>query len=170
MQGSACLYGEACGIPRAIGIRPSTALSRAREYFARKGDQRMQALACLKLSSILIYWGKPDLAFDVADAGIELAPADAIATRLRLEGNIAITRTWQTQSADEVVAECERIAIEAERRDLEHIAAIAHHNAGELLLRMGRVQEAIASLGARGGSPERSADESIRRQLRAVKV
>ena len=139
------LYGEACGF-HGHWDQAVDALSRAREYFARKGDQRMQALACLKLSSILIYWGKPDLAFDVADAGIELAPADAIATRLRLEGNIAITRTWQTQSADEVVAECERIAIEAERRDLEHIAAIAHHNAGELLLRMGRVQDAIASL------------------------
>ena len=82
----------------------------------------------------------------MADTGIDLAPADAIATRLRLEGNVAITRTWLTGSADAVVAECERIASEAAARGLEHIAAIAYHNAGEAQLRAGTVDEAIASL------------------------
>ena len=122
------------------------ALSRARDYFARKGDRRMQALACVKLSTVYTHSGDVELGSQVADAGIDLVPKDAIATRLRLEGNLAVTRTWLGGRADEVVTECQRIAVEAARHDLEHIEAIAHHNSGEMLLRMGRVEEALASL------------------------
>ena len=99
------LYGEACGF-HGEWDRAVEALSRARDYFTRKGDRRMQALACLKLSTIHIHSGDVELGSEVADAGIDLAPADAIATRLRLEGNVAVTRTWLTGSADAVVAEC----------------------------------------------------------------
>ncbi len=53
----------------------------------------MQALACLKLSTIYIHLGNVELGCEVADEGIELVPADAIGTRLRLEGNVAVTRT-----------------------------------------------------------------------------
>ena len=101
----------------------------------------MQALACLKLSTIYVHLGEPELASQVAEEGINLAPADAIATRLRLEGNVAITRTWLTKSADAVVAECERIAVEAAGRNLEHIAAIAYHNVGEMKLRIGELAQ-----------------------------
>jgi ATP/maltotriose-dependent transcriptional regulator MalT/DNA-binding SARP family transcriptional activator len=139
------LYGEACGF-HGEWDRAVEALSRARDYFTRKGDRRMQALACLKLSTVLTHSGDVERGSDVADEGIALVPEDAVATRLRLEGNVVVTRTWQTESADTVVAECERIAVEAAARDLEHIAAIAHHNAGEVQLRMGSVEEAIGSL------------------------
>ena len=139
------LYGEACGF-HGRWDQATEALSRARNYFTRKGDRRMQALACLKLSTIYVHLGQPELASDVAAEGINLAPGDAIATRLRLEGNVAITRTWLTKSAGAVVAECERIALEASGRNLEHIAAIAHHNVGEMQLRMGDVGSAISSL------------------------
>ena len=139
------LFGEACGF-HGRWDQAIEALSRARNYFTRKGDRRMQALACLKLSTIYVHLGQPELASEVAEEGISLAPADAIATRLRLEGNVAITRTWLTKSAGAVVAECERIAVEASGRNLEHIAAIAHHNVGEMKLRMGDVGSAISSL------------------------
>jgi ATP/maltotriose-dependent transcriptional regulator MalT/DNA-binding SARP family transcriptional activator len=139
------LFGEACGF-HGRWDQAIEALSRARNYFTRKGDRRMQALACLKLSTIYVHLGRPELASEVAEEGINLAPADAIATRLRIEGNVAITRTWLTGSAGAVVAECERIAVEASARNLEHIAAIAHHNVGEMQLRMGAVDSAIASL------------------------
>ena len=139
------LYGEACGF-HGQWDDAVQALSRAREFFTRKGDRRMQALACLKLSTIHIHLGQPEAACEVADEGIHLAPADDLGTRLRLEGNVAITRTWLTQSADAVVAECERIAVEAEARGLEHIAAIAYHNAGDVQFRIGRVDESITNL------------------------
>ncbi len=139
------LYGEACGI-RGDWNRALEALDRARTYFARKGDRRFEALACLKLSSVYSNYGDPDQAAQAAEAGVELVPPDAVATRLRLEGNLAITRTWLTEPLDAVVRECQRIAVEAAARGLEHFAAIAHHNAGGVLLQMGRLPEAIANL------------------------
>ena len=139
------LYGEACGF-KGKWSGAVEALERARLYFARKGDRRMEALACLKLSTIHMHRGEPDLAATVVDVGIALAPADAVATRLRLQGNLAITRVWLTQPLENAVAECKRIAAEATALGLDHIAAIAHHNAGELLLRIGRVEESVADL------------------------
>jgi DNA-binding SARP family transcriptional activator len=77
---------------------------------------------------------------------VALVPPDAVATRLRLEGNIAITRTWLNEPLEAVVKECQRIAVEAASRGLDHFAAIAHHNAGGVLLQMGRLTEAFINL------------------------
>jgi DNA-binding SARP family transcriptional activator/tetratricopeptide (TPR) repeat protein len=139
------LYGEACGI-RGDWDRALEALERARTYFARKGDRRLEALACLKLSSVYSNYGDTDSAAQAAEAGVELVPSDDIATRLRLEGNLAITRTWLSEPLEAVVRECQRIAVEAASRGLEHFAAIAHHNAGGVLMQMGRLSEAVSNL------------------------
>ena len=82
----------------------------------------------------------------MAEAGVALVPDDAIATRLRLEGNIAITRTWLTGSLEAVAAECERIGGEASALGLEHFAAIGRHNAGCALSRMARFDAALDNL------------------------
>ena len=105
----------------------------------------MEALACLKLSTVYSNFGHVDRAAEVAEVGVRMVPDDAAVTRLRLEGNLAITRTWLTDPED-VVAECERIAAEATRRGLDHFAAIGFHNAGEMQLRMGLIKPAIANL------------------------
>jgi ATP/maltotriose-dependent transcriptional regulator MalT/DNA-binding SARP family transcriptional activator len=139
------LYGETCGI-RGAWSEALEALERARTYFARKGDRRLEALACLKLSSVHSNYGDVERAAEVAEAGVDLVPEDALATRLRLEGNLAITRQWLTEPYETVVRECQRIALEATVRGFEHFAAVAHHNAGGLLLRMGRARDALASL------------------------
>ena len=66
--------------------------------------------------------------------------------RLRVEGNLAIARTWLAQPIEAVALECERIASEALTRNLDHIAAIAFHNLGAALLHAGRYEEAVTSL------------------------
>jgi len=139
------LFGEACGI-RGEWERALEALQRARDYFSRKGDRRLEALACLKLSSVYSNYGDAERAAEVAEAGVALVPTDAVSTRLRLEGNVAITRTWLSGPLDAVVRECQRIAVEAGRLGLEHFAAVGYHNAGEMQLRMGQVKKAIANL------------------------
>ncbi len=136
------LYGETCGI-RGDWTRSLEALERARSYFSRKGDRRLEALACLKLSSVYSNFGEPHRAIAVAEEGVALVPSDAVATRLRLEGNIAITRTWLTDSLEAVAIECQRIGEEASALGLEHFAAIGHHNAGCALARMGRFEAAL---------------------------
>ena len=122
------------------------ALHRAREYFARKGDQRLEALACLKMSSVYSNYGDAERSASVAEAGVALVPPDAVSTRLRLQGNLAITRTWLAGSLEEVVRECQRVAVESAARGFDHFAAIGHHNAGEMQLRMGETQRALANL------------------------
>ena len=139
------LFGEACGM-RGDWDVALDALNRARDFFARKGDKRMEALACLKLSSVYSNYGAVELAADSADAGLLLVPADDIGTRLRLAGNVAITRTWLAGSLDAVVRECQRVAVEAAAAGYEHFAAIGHHNAGEMQLRMGEVDKAVINL------------------------
>ena len=66
--------------------------------------------------------------------------------RLRVEGNLAIARTWLAEPIEAVALECERIASEAMTRNLDHIAAIAFHNLGAALLHAGRYEEAVTSL------------------------
>ncbi|MGI8999885.1 MAG: tetratricopeptide repeat protein, partial [Candidatus Limnocylindria bacterium] len=139
------LYGEACGI-RGEWEKALEALQHARDYFSRKGDRRFEALACLKLSSVYSNYGDAERAADVAEAGVALVPPDAVSTSLRLQGNLAITRIWLSSPVDIVVRECQRVAAEAMAMGLEHFAAIGFHNAGEMLLRMGRIQDAIANL------------------------
>ena len=127
------LFGEACGV-RGDWQRAIEALERSRAYFARKGDHRFEALACLKLSSVWANRGNADEAAKAADSANALLPADADAMRLRVEGNLAIARTWLAQPIEAVALECERIASEALTRNLDHIAAIAFHNLGAALL------------------------------------
>lgn len=139
------LYGETCGIKGDWG-RALEALERARTYFIRKGDKRFESLACLKLSSVFSNYGDPDRSAEMAQAGLDAVPPDAHATRLRLEGNLALTRIWLTEPLDSVLRECRRVDDEATRRGLDHFAAIAKHNAGAILRRMGRLREAVHSL------------------------
>lgn len=139
------LSGEASGI-RGDWQGAVDSLSRARSYFARKGDKRLEALACLKLSSVYSNYGDGEAAAAVAESGLNLAPPDATSTRLRLQGNLAITRGRLAGSLDAVVHECKRLASEAEQQGLEHFAAIGYHNAGEILLAMGEIRPAIDSL------------------------
>jgi len=139
------LYGEARGIS-GEWERALDAIQRARSYFARKGDRRLEALACLKLSSVYSNYGDAERAVEAAEAGVLLVPSDAVGTRLRLEGNLAVTRIWLAGSLDAVVRECQRIAAEATALGLDHFAAIGFHNAGEMQLRMGNVKHAISSM------------------------
>ena len=139
------LYGEACGI-RGDWDNALAALSRARTYFARKGDRRMEALACLKTSSIYQALGSVPEAEIAAGEGMALAPESAGALRLRLEGNLAVTKTYRTQSIDAVVTELRRVAVRAANLGLEHYEAIAHHNIGVMYRSLGRLDESLVSL------------------------
>jgi ATP/maltotriose-dependent transcriptional regulator MalT/DNA-binding SARP family transcriptional activator len=135
------LYGEAAAF-RGNWDEALAALSRARDFFARKGDRRIEALACLKLSTVLHYRGDADRAAQLAREGLALLPVDATATRLRLEGNLAITHGLKYESLESVIRECARIAEEASRFGLDHLAAIAFHNLGTFLRWTGRLDEA----------------------------
>jgi DNA-binding SARP family transcriptional activator len=139
------LYGEACGI-RGDWDNALIALTRARSFFAKKGDPRMEALACLKTSTVLSNMGQVERAAEQAVQGLDLAPEDAFATRLRLNGNLAITSTWMTGSLQAVARECRRIAVEAKARGLEHFAAIALHNHGMLMRQIGDLEASVQSL------------------------
>ena len=139
------LYGEACGI-RGDWDNALVALGRARSFFGKKGDRRMEALACLKTSTVMSNMGQVVGAAGQAAEGLELAPADAFATRLRLNGNLAITSTWMSGSLQAVAHECRRIAVEAKARGLEHFASIALHNLGMLLRQAGDLEGSIQSL------------------------
>ena len=139
------LFGEACGI-RGDWDRALEALERARAYFARKGDRRLEALACLKLSSVYSNYGDAEASWRLADEGLELAPADATALRMRLEGDLALTRSWLTDGLAAVASACRRIAVEATSLGLEHYASIALHNLGYVETEMGRPSEAVGHL------------------------
>lgn len=139
------LYGEACGI-RGDWDNALVALGRARSFFAKKGDPRMEALACLKTSTVMSNMGQVEGAAEQAVLGLRLAPPDAFATRLRLNGNLAITSTWMNGSLHAVAHELRRIAVEAKSRGLEHFAAIALHNHGMLLRQIGDLDGSLKSL------------------------
>ena len=139
------LYGEVLGI-RGDWAAALDAIDRARQFFARKGDRRVEALACLKQSTVLANCGDIQAASVTAAEGLLLAPADALAIRLRLRGNLAITSTWMEAPLAEVVRSCQRIAVEAKARGWEHFAAIAFHNMGTAQRHMGKTDDAIRSL------------------------
>jgi len=139
------LYGEACGI-RGEWDNALAALRRARAFFARKGDRRMEALACLKTSSIHQAMGSVAIAEAAAHEGMALAPESADVLRLRLEGNLAVTKTYTTETVEVVVAELRRLAVRSAALGLEHYEAIALHNLGATLRSLGRLQESLASL------------------------
>jgi DNA-binding SARP family transcriptional activator len=139
------LYGEACGI-RGDWDNALTALSRARSFFARKGDRRMEALACLKTSSIHQALGSVAQAEAAASEGMALAPESADGLRLRLEGNLAVTKTYRTSSIGAVASALKRLAVRASTLGLEHYEAIAHHNLGVMYRSLGLLDESLTSL------------------------
>jgi DNA-binding SARP family transcriptional activator len=139
------LYGEACGI-RGDWDNALVALGRARSFFARKGDLRMEALACLKTSSIHQALGSVRAAEIAASEGMALAPESADGLRLRLEGNLAVTKTYRTGSVHAVVTALKRLAVRASSLGLEHYEAIAHHNLGVMYRSLGQLDESLSSL------------------------
>jgi ATP/maltotriose-dependent transcriptional regulator MalT/DNA-binding SARP family transcriptional activator len=139
------LLGELAGF-QADWTTALEALEGARAFFAKKGDQRMQALACVKLSSIHHYRGDAELAAATAREGLELVPDNDVATRLRLEGNVAITHGLTHDHLESVAAVCRRISTEAASHGYEHFAVIGLHNAGDLDLSMARIPEAVDKL------------------------
>ncbi len=138
------LYGETCGI-HGHWDDALAALSRARVFFHRKGDARVEALACLKLSTVFNNVGRIAQAAEVAREGLALAPPEADAVILRLRGNVAVTSTWMNSLPD-AQAECEEVASEADRLGLEQYAAIARHNIGMILRYRGRLDESETAL------------------------
>ncbi len=139
------LSGEALGM-RGEWSAALSALQRSRDYFSRKGDRRLMALACLKLSTVHHVKGDPDTASAMATEGLKLVPDDDRVTRLRLEGNLLISSRWQQESVDELKVTCNRIVAEAAAMGLDHFAAIGLHNLGILHRESGRLQESLAVL------------------------
>lgn len=139
------LEGEALGI-RGEWSLALAALQRARNYFSRKGDRRLEALACLKLSSVLSSYGDAEGSWKLAEDGLRLVPDEARVLRMRLEGDLALTGTLLTEGLEAVAAACKRIAVEAGSLHLDHYAAIALHNLGFMEIEMGRYSDAITHL------------------------
>jgi DNA-binding SARP family transcriptional activator len=106
----------------------------------------MEALACLKLSSVYHNTGEMATSARLAEEGLELVPDDARATKLRLQGNIAITSTLMNDGVDAAAHSCRRIAVEATSAGLDHFAAIAFHNLGTLQRLAGIFHESALSL------------------------
>ncbi|MGH2455358.1 MAG: hypothetical protein ACRDHD_03780 [Candidatus Limnocylindria bacterium] len=139
------LLGEAKGI-RGEWAEAIAAIGRAKAYFSRKGDRRMEALASLKLSTVYANRGEVALAAETASAGLRLAPEDADATRLRLRGNMTITAAWMESQFEDVLREFRRIAVEAKSRGWEHFASIALHNMGVAQRHVGQLEESVRNL------------------------
>jgi len=106
----------------------------------------MEALACLKLSTVHANHGQVEDAEEIAKRGLDLAPTDAFATRLRLQGNLAITATWMNDSLEDVVRACRSVVAESRDRGFDHFAAIGLHNMGVAERYMGRIDDSIRSL------------------------
>jgi LuxR family transcriptional regulator, maltose regulon positive regulatory protein len=138
------LHGEAMGV-RGDWESALASLQRARHFFARKGDRRMEAIACSKLSTFYNNLGDVGLSASAAREGMELSPEDDHRTRLRLQGNLATTTTW-LESLPRAELECKRVAVESTSRGYEQYAAIAHHNLGMMLRYAGRLEESLHNL------------------------
>ena len=110
-----------------------------------QGRRRLEALAS-KLSTVYSNYGDTELAAQLRRPASQSSHPTQLSTRLRLEGNVAVTRLWHSGPLQAVVSECERIAKQASDLGMEHFAAIGHHNAGEMQLRMGLVPPALANL------------------------
>jgi ATP/maltotriose-dependent transcriptional regulator MalT/DNA-binding SARP family transcriptional activator len=122
-----------------------TSLNRARRFFSRKGDERLEAAACSKLSTVYNNLGDIEESARLATEGLALVPADAFATEIRLRGNLAVTVTW-FESLEAAIRECKRLALESADRGFEHHAAITHHNLGMMLRDAGHLDESLANL------------------------
>jgi DNA-binding SARP family transcriptional activator len=98
------------------------------------------------LSSVYHNTGEMATSARLAEEGLELVPDDARATKLRLQGNVAITSTWVTDGLDAVAHVCKRIAAEALTAGWEHFAAIAFHNLGTVQRHMGLLDHGVSNL------------------------
>ena len=117
-------------------------LERGRHFFARKGDRRMEALACSKLSTVYNNLGDVARCAALAEEGLRLAPEDDLRTRIRLRGNLAVTTTW-LESLDRAIHECMRVVVESTTAGFEQYTAIAYHNLGVILRYAGRLDESL---------------------------
>jgi DNA-binding SARP family transcriptional activator len=106
----------------------------------------MEALACLKQSSVYHNQGDVAASIQMAEEGLELVPGDARSTKLRLDGHIAITSTWMDDGLPASARIFMRIAAEALTAGWDHFAAIALHNLGIAQRHMGQLRESLISL------------------------
>jgi DNA-binding SARP family transcriptional activator len=106
----------------------------------------MEALACLKQSSVYHNQGDVVSSAQMAEEGLALVPDDARSTKLRLDGNIAITSTWMDDGLPASARTFMRIAAEAFTAGWDHFGAIAFHNLGIAQRQMGQLRESLISL------------------------
>ena len=139
------LHGEALGIG-GNWEAALTALERGREFFERKGDRRMQALALIKLATLYSHWGNPELGAKASGEALALAPDGARDLKLRAEGDLVLTRQWLQAPLKEAQATLMRLTAEAMQLGLEHYTAIGFHNLGQMQLEMGEVDRGLKSL------------------------
>jgi len=138
------LHGQALSM-RGEYTQALEALNRARTYFARKGDNLMEATACVNLSSLYLHHGESALSVAIATDGFRLVPEKATAVRMRLRGNLALARTWE-DGPEASARTCLEIAHEAEALQLHHYAAIAYHNYGVLTRESGNHRGSLEAL------------------------
>ncbi len=141
------LHGESLGI-RGEFARAQAALQRARDFFERKGDRRMEALALLKESSVLNRWGRPDAALLHCSSGSRrLRPPTIALIRLRLEGNVAITSLWLYRPLTDALQALIRLTAEASRTWVSTTTPpLELHNRRALQLEIGDIAKAVKSL------------------------
>jgi DNA-binding SARP family transcriptional activator/tetratricopeptide (TPR) repeat protein len=138
------LHGEALGTIRGEWDRAIAALMRGRDFFVRKGDRRMVALADLKSSTHWNYRGETSRSADAAKSGLMSALEEDAESQLRLRGNLAITATW-LESLDRTERECIELTREAEAKGLSHFAAIGHHNLGLVQQCLGKLTDSLSN-------------------------
>jgi DNA-binding SARP family transcriptional activator len=139
------LFGEALGA-RGDWAASMTALERSREFFANKGDSRMEALAVLKESSVHNLKGEPLEGAALAKRGLELAPVEDRVLRLRLQGNVMITEGWLFSPLPDLARSLNRLIGEASSQGLEHYAAIGLHNLGIVYREIGDLEASVGAL------------------------
>ena len=106
----------------------------------------MQALALIKESSLFSHWGRPDDGAAAASMALEIVPNEARDIRMRIRGNLAITKSWHTRPLEETQRELMRVTAEAMELGLEHYVAIGFHNLGQIQYEMGELANARKSL------------------------
>ncbi len=139
------LHGEALGI-RGEFEAALAALERARMFFEKKGDRRMQALALVKESSLFSHWGRPALGAETAQKALHLAPRTARDLGIRIGGNLAINQSWPHLPLQQTQRELMKVTAEAIELGLDHYAAIGFHNLGQVQLEIGDLDHALKSL------------------------
>ena len=139
------LYGEARKM-RGDWNAALSALEHARSYFARKGDARFEALACLKLSSTYYDMGDFDASGATAKEGLAIVPNDDALTRLRLTGNDALVSANGDGELESAARTSMKLATQAAELGLVHYAALGHHNLGVMQRSLGLLHESAENL------------------------